>query len=173
MKQPLDLTTLAICDALDLAILVEEEAKDRYEELADQMALHHNDDAARFFLKMVQVELTHEHVLMNKRRARFGDSPRRVTRAMIFDVEAPDYAGARATMTARRALEMALEAEQKAYQFFDDAVGAVSDPEIRAFFTQLRDEELEHQRRVEAEIARLGPDPILSADDVSDPPQAL
>ncbi len=173
MRQTIDLRKLSLRDAMDLAVLVEEEAKERYEELADQMTQHRNEDAARFFLKMVQVELTHEHVLRNKRRALFGDAPRSVTRAMIFDVEAPDYAGARATMSVRRAFEMALDGERKAYAFFDEAIGAVADPQIKAFFTELRREELEHQGRVEAEISRLAPDPLLTADDVSDPPVAL
>ena len=172
MARGIDFSELSLCDALDLAILIEEEAKDRYEELADQMHIRRNEDAARFFLRMVQVELTHERVLLSRRRLRFPKEPCRVTRAMIFDVEAPDYHEARATMTVRSALEMALGAETKAYVFFDDALKKIEDPEVQLFFSQLRDEEKEHRHLVEAMIAKLPPEPVLSAEDVADEPVA-
>jgi rubrerythrin len=172
MTRGIDFTQLTLRDALDLAVLVEEEAKDRYEELADQMTIHHNEEVARFFLRMVHIEVTHEHILQGRRRALFGDSPRKVTRAMIFDVEAPDYDGARATMSVRQALGMALEGERKAFAFFDASLKEVQDPEVRGLFAQLRSEEQEHQRLVEAQIAKLPPEPVITAEDVSDEPVA-
>jgi rubrerythrin len=173
MTRGIDFSQLTLLDALDLAVLVEEEAKDRYEELADQMTLHHNEEATRFFLKMVEIERTHERTLSNRRRELFGDEPRTVTRAMIFDVEAPDYGDARATMTVRQALEMALSGEAKAYSFFDAALKHLENAELRDFFTHLRSEEQEHQRLVQAQIAKLPPEPLISAEDVSDEPVAL
>jgi len=173
MTRGIDFSQLSLCDAVDLAILVEEEAKDRYEELADQMTIHHNEEATRFFLRMVQVELTHERILLSRRKALFRDQPRKVTREMIFDVEAPDYYAARATMTVRQALDMALVAETKAYEFFDAALKEIRDPEVQDFFSQLRSEELEHQKLVEAQIAKLPPgEPVMTAEDVSDDPVA-
>jgi hypothetical protein len=53
----IDFAKLALADAIDLAVLIEEEASDRYEELADQMELHHSERVARFFRHMQQVEL--------------------------------------------------------------------------------------------------------------------
>jgi rubrerythrin len=172
MTRRIDFSRLPLRDALDLSILVEEEAKDRYEELADQMTLHHNVDAARFFLRMVQVELTHELALTRRRRELCGDEPRTVTREMIFDVEAPDYGDARATMTVRQALEMAFEGETKARAFFEAALKHAENPEVREFLTHLRDEEKEHQRLVQAQIAKLPPEPVITAEDVSDEPVA-
>jgi rubrerythrin len=172
MTRRIDFSSLPLRDALDLSILVEEEAKDRYEELADQMTLHHNEEAARFFLRMVQIELTHELTLSKRRRELFGDQPRSVTREMIFDVEAPDYGDARATMTVRQALEMALEGETKARAFFEAALKHAEIAELRDFFAHLRDEEKEHQRLVQAQIAKLPPEPAITAEDVSDEPVA-
>ena len=45
----LDLATLSLLDALDLAILIEDEARERYEEFAAQMDQHRTPEAARFF----------------------------------------------------------------------------------------------------------------------------
>jgi len=168
----IDYSTLSLRDALDLAILVEEEAKDRYEELASQMALHHNEESARFFRFMLQVESTHEHQLLERRRKLFGNKPSSVTRTMLFDVEAPDYDEVRATMTERQALETSLRAERKAFAFFDAALKSVTDPETHAFFTELRAEEADHEAKVAERLSRLPADPLITAEDVGDEPVA-
>lgn len=170
MTRAIDFRQISLCDAVDLAILVEEEAKDRYQELVDQMKLHHNEEVTRFFERMVQTELGHENILTSRRRTLFRDQPRKVTREMIFDVEAPAYDDARATMTVRQALGMACTAEKKARAFFDRALADIRDPEVCDFFTQLRDEEIQHLRLVEAQITKLPPEPVITADDVADEP---
>lgn len=168
----IDFGKITLKDALDLATLVEEEAKDRYGEFADQMEIHHNPDAARFFRFMLGVETKHEGRLADRRRELFGDEPRTVRREMIFDVEAPDYDEVRAGMSVRQALEAALRAERKAFAFFDEAISAVQDPKVRELFSDLRQEELEHQHLVEKEIAKLPPDAAIRAEDVEDEPVA-
>jgi rubrerythrin len=168
----LDLWSLSLRDALDLAILVEEEAKDRYGEFAQQMALHHNEPAARFFRFMIDVEAAHEHVLLDRRRRLFGLQPATVQREMLFDVEAPDYDEVRATMSERSALEAALRAEEKAYAFFDAAARLATDPEVAALFFALREEEADHQTRIKGRMADLPPEPLMTAEDVDDGPVA-
>ncbi len=172
MSQPLDLGELSLVDALDLAVLIEGEARERYAELSDQMTLHHNEDAARFFARMVEVERVHESALAGRREQRFPWEQRKVTRAMIFDVEAPGYESARATMTVRSAMAMALEAEAKARDFYDEALRRVTDPEARTLFTELRHEETEHMGLVEREIAKLPPESVVTAEDYADDPVA-
>lgn len=169
----IDFTKLTLRDALDLAALVEEEAQERYQEFTDQMEIHHNTEAAQFFRFMIGVEGIHEKRLREKRIKLFGDTPRAVKREMIFDIEAPDYDEVRATMTARQALEAALHSEKKAWAFFDAALAEVTDPEVRELFTELRADELEHQKLVENVMAKLPPDSLLTAEDVSDEPVAL
>lgn len=169
----IDFATLSLRDALDLAGLVEEEARERYEELADQMEIHHNPEAARFFRFMVDVEGIHQERLVAQRHDRFGDEPVVVRREMIFDIEAPEYDEVRATMSVRQALEAALRSEEKAHAFFDAALARVADPEVRALFTALCAEELEHQGRVKKELAKLAPDAELTKADIEDDPVAL
>jgi erythrin-vacuolar iron transport family protein len=168
----IDLAALPLKDALDLAILIEEEAKERYQEFADQMELHHTPDAAAFFRLMVWNEEKHREELQERRTRLFQDAPSAVTRAMLFDVEAPDYDEARAFMTAREAMQAALACETKAHAFFLAALPRIQDPGVRALFEELRDEEVEHQELVRKQLAKLPPDPPVRPDDFADEPVA-
>jgi len=150
----IDFATLSMQDALDLATLIVDEARERYEEFSLQMTAHDTLAAAGFFLFMAKNEAKHGEVLRERRLKLFGDTPARVSRAQLFGVEAPDYDDARAFMTARQALEVALRAEQRAFTFFDEALRAVHG-EVRALFQELRDEELEHIDLVRRELAQL------------------
>lgn len=172
MSQKLDFASLSLKDALDFAILIEEEARERYEEFVDQMELHHTPDAAQFFRVMAGNEAKHGAMLTDRRRSLFGDAPRQVTGSMLWDVEAPEYDEARAFMTAQQALETALRAEVKAHDFFVKALPAVSDPKVRALFEELRDEEVEHQALVRKALAKLPPGPGFDPNDFVDDPVA-
>ena len=168
----IDFAALSLKDALDLAVLIEEEARERYEEFADQMELHHTPEAARFFRFMARNEEKHRVELAERRKVIFRNAPSGVTRQMLFDVEAPEYDEARAFMTARQALQAAFRAEKKAYAFFTDALPRVSEPTVKALFEELRGEEITHQRLVLAELEKTPPDPALKADDFADEPSA-
>ncbi len=168
----IDFSRLSLMDAIDLAILIEEEARDRYGELADQLEVHHTADAARFFHKMVSVEELHRSALAKRRNEQFGDAKQRVTRLMIFDIEAPDYDEVRLAMTPRQALLVAMQSEVKAHDFFHKTISLVSDEQVRLLFAELRDEEIEHQKWIRIEMEKYpveNPDAVL---DVSDEPVA-
>jgi len=166
----LDYSTLSLCDALDLAILIEEEAKERYEEFTDQMELHHTPEAARFFKFMAGNEEKHRAELADRRTKLFGDREVSVSREMIFDIEAPEYDEARAYMTPREALETAMRSEQKAWAFFNDALPHIEDAQVKALFQELLAEEVEHKRLVEVELDKLAPDDPFRQEDVEDDP---
>ena len=166
----IDFTRITLRDALDLALYVEEEARDRYEEFADQLAMHHTPEAAEYFRKMSRVEEKHRAHLQARRRSLFGDTPPAVGRTMIFDVEAPEYDEARTFMTVRQALEVALRCEVKAYSFFVSALKVVRDPQIRTLFEELCRDEVQHQELVLAELKRAAPDAPGNPDDYSDAP---
>jgi rubrerythrin len=172
MARGIDFTQLSLKDALDLAILIEEEARERYEEFVDQMEIHHTPEAAGFFRDMAGNETKHGEQLAAKRSALFGKEPSRMNRSMLWDVEAPEYAEARAFMSAREAMEVALQSEIKAHDFFVNALRHVADPEVRTLFFELRDEELAHQELVKNEIAKLPPGPDVNPDDYADDPVA-
>ena len=128
MSVDIDFANLSIKDALDLAILVEEEAEERYRELADNLEFHNTKDAARFFRFMMTCEAKHGEELSAKRQELFGDQPVGVDRSMLWDVEAPGFETAKSFMTLQEALDVALEAETKAFEFFDGALPEVAVP---------------------------------------------
>ncbi len=161
MTAALDFQKLSLQDALDLAILIEEEAKDRYEEFTRVVGGRYAGDASDMFREMAQNERKHGAELAARRAELFGDAPRRVTRDHLDDVEAPDRGKPRVFMSARQAMEVALASEEKAYDFFDGASREVGDAGVRALFEELRGEELRHQQLVRARLERLPPGPDL------------
>jgi rubrerythrin len=172
MSADIDFTKLTIKDALDLAILVEDEAEERYRELADNLELHNTEDAARFFRFMVGCEAKHGAELSAKRIELFGSQPPNVDRSMLWDVEAPAYDEARSFMTIHEALQVALAAETKAFEFFDRALPQVDDPEVRELFTELRQEEVEHMQMVREQMKKLPPEDGFDPEDFADAPVA-
>jgi rubrerythrin len=170
--QGIDFSKLSVQDALDLAILIEEEAQGRYEEFTRQMELHHTPEAAAFFRHMAENEAKHGAQLSERRQRLFKDAPRRVTADMLWEVEAPEYDEARAFMTPRQAMETALRAEEKAHGFFVAALPGISDAKVKRLFEELRDEEVQHQESVKKELAKLPPGPDVNPDDYSDEPVA-
>ena len=117
MAKDIDFSQLRLQDALDLAILIEEEAQERYEEFAEQMEEYQTPEAGRFFRFMAANEAKHGADLSARRKSLFGDALPTVDRSMIWDVEAPTYDRVRAFISARQALEIALQAENKAFDF--------------------------------------------------------
>ena len=170
--QGIDFATLSLRDALDLAVLIEEEARDRYEELAAQLILHRTPAAAAFFTKMMRVEEIHRKQLLDQRTKAFGTHPVTVTRDQIYDVEAADYDEVRMNMTHRDALEVALRAEVKAHRFFQNALTVVLSVEVKKLFEELCEEEVTHQALVKAELVKLAPEQPGDRDDFANDPVA-
>lgn len=156
----IDFSKLSLQDALDLAILVEEEAKERYEEFARLVGGRYPGDADAAFLEMAGNEARHGQELAERRKKLFKGAKRRVDRSMLDDVEAPDRGKPRVFMSPRQAFEVALESEQKAHDFFAEALKHVKDRGVKKLFEELRDEEKKHQAWLKKKIAKLptGPD---------------
>ena len=83
MTIQLDLSTLNLQDALDMAVLIEKEAEDRYLLFVDQLKQRYPGDAANFFTMMARNEQRHGNEIAERRRMLFGDTPSRVTTNMI------------------------------------------------------------------------------------------
>lgn len=152
-----DFTNLDLMDALDLASLIEAEAYDRYKMFAAQLGHRYSGDAASVFASMAENEAKHGLELAARRKALFGAVPMRVSPDDLYDVEAPEQGASRSNMSTRQAFEVALASEQKAHDFYDQALAHVTNDEIRALFVELRDEETEHVRMVREAIAGLPP----------------
>jgi erythrin-vacuolar iron transport family protein len=169
MNAAIDFRKLSLQDALDLAILIEEEAKDRYQEFTRIVGGRYAGDASDMFRMMAEAERKHGADLAARRRDLFGEAPRRVTRDALDDVEAPDRGKPRVFMSAREAMEVALSSEEKAYDFFDGALPSVADPQVRALFEELRGEELRHQALVRERLEQLPPGPDVDEEDADLP----
>jgi rubrerythrin len=166
MPAKVDFSTLNLMDTLDLATLIEVEAYKRYQLFAEQIG--GSTEAGAFFEAMVENEKKHADELAERRHSLFGDTPARVKLADLFDVEAPDVGSTYRNMSAFKASQVALHAEKKAFEFYDRALAKVTQAEVKALFEELRDEEAEHVRMVEAIIAKLPASARLDLEDEDD-----
>jgi rubrerythrin len=155
MSTRLDLSKLSLMDALDLAKLIEMEACHRYQMFASQLGRSGGYDAGAFFATMAENEAKHGQELEARRKKLFGDAPARLTLDDLFDVEAPEMGAPRRGMSTMQAFEVGLEAEKKAYDFYDMALPGITNDEVQALFIELRDEELEHVEMLKEQMAKL------------------
>ena len=157
MSTSLDLSSLSLMDALDLAKLIEMEAHHRYLMFASQLGRRGGYDPGAFFATMAENEAKHGQELEARRKTLFGDAPARVTLDDLYDVEAPEMGAPRRGMSTVQAFEVGLAAEKKAYDFYDMALPGITDPEVRELFTELRDEETEHVEMLQDALSKLPP----------------
>ncbi len=167
----LDVSKLNLQDALDLAVMIEKEAEERYLWFVDLIGERYSGDAADFFAMMAKNEQRHGADLAARRRSLFGEAPVRVTADMIEDIEAPESGKPRPNMSVRHAMEVAMESEIKAYEFFDNALSGIKDSSVRKLFEELRDEETEHQNLLKEQMAKYPAtlEPDVDPDDVDTP----
>jgi len=165
----LDLSQLDLRDALDLAILMEEEARQRYLEFASLVGGRYTGDASDVFTLMASYEARHGDQLTTRRRALFPDQPSRVNLDQLDELEAPDRGQPRSFMSARDAVVVALRSEQKAWTFYDEALKTVADPQVKALFHELRSEEKEHEKLLQKRLAKLPLGPDVPEDEADQP----
>jgi rubrerythrin len=169
MASKLDFATLTLQDALDLAILIEEEARERYQEFQKLVGGRYRGDASDVFRLMAESEAKHHTELVTRRTQLFKGAASRVDRSWFEDVEAPDRGAPRVFMGPRQALEVALESEIKAHDFFAGALPHLRDPQVKQLFEELRGEELKHQKYIEKAMAGLPAGPDLEEADADQP----
>ncbi|MBI4290716.1 MAG: ferritin family protein [Betaproteobacteria bacterium] len=162
----IDFSNLTLMDALDLASLIEFEAFKRYVLFAEQLGHRDPSDAASVFRSMAGNEKKHGEQLAQRRLALFGNVTPKVKLDDLFDVEAPDVGLPRWNMSPLKAFQVALASEKKAYAFYDGALASMKQPDIKALFEELRDEEAEHIHMVEASIVKLPPEAAIDLEDV-------
>jgi rubrerythrin len=155
VKARLDLTNLTLRGALDFAITIEEDAEERYREFVRQVT----DPAAQaFFREMVVNEGKHRRQLESRRAVIFRHQPRRFEEKLADgEGEGPSPEEVLPSISVREAMEVALRAEERAWEFYDRAIPQLTDPDVRAFFEELRAEEVEHQDMLKDMLAKLPP----------------
>jgi hypothetical protein len=114
-------------DALDLAILIEEEAHQRYKMFAAQVGGGGSSyDAASFFASMAENEAKHGNELLARRIEMFGKVPMNVKLVDLYDVEAPDTGAPRrgmSTIQAFRGQDTVYRASRRRDRTRRDAAG--------------------------------------------------
>lgn len=174
MIHKLDFKNFTLKDTLDIAILMEEESRDRYLEIADQLGSSHPGDASEFFIQMSQNEEMHRKELSEERKKLFGNEVSELSESIKDDMrytEALPYDEVRLFMPKRQALELALACEIRAFNIFQKAASQVLDPKVKSIFLNLRDEEKKHQVYITNLISKTTSDlrPEVPNEDVDTP----
>ena len=138
---------------------VENEAVERYDELAGQMEVHNNPRVSKLFRAMARIEQNQADRLnvMADGRQLPGINP---TDFKWPELEAPEsvpIGEGRYDMNEHEALKLALECEERAWAFFSSITAHSPDKGVKAMALQFADEERHHMTLIQAWIDRLPP----------------
>ena len=138
------------------AVLLEEQAGLRFDELADACESYGNPEVVKLFRRMAH--FSRLHLDEAKARSGFRDLPTLTAETTAWGAEeSPEAAsimGADPYVNVTRALEIALESERAGHAFYVAARDGLSDPESVAFAREFADEEAEHVAELEGWLAR-------------------
>ncbi len=127
-------------------IALEADAVERYEELAGQMEAHNNPEVAALFQKMAQIEA--RHLAEIQERAAGRDLPSLEPWEYQWpDRESPEavtHDSVHYLMTPWHAIQLAIEAEERARDFFARVSETTRDDEVRGLARNYAEEEGEH-----------------------------
>ena len=148
------------------ALAMEQEAAERYDELADQMEVHNNAEVAQLFRKMAEVERKHSARVLGKMPSKAAARPPITSGEMPETIPTSE---AHYLMPPYHALELALECELRAQDFFEQAERSTRDAKVRAAAREMAAEEREHVRLIKEWMRRV-PKPEPGWDYDPDPP---
>jgi len=139
---------------LALAIGMEEEAAERYLELADMMEAHDNQKVSKLFRDMNRYSCLHRDSI--KERAGSIELPHLKSwqyRWTNLPSEVGGEEGFDYSITPYDALEYARENEVRAMQFYKSVADSSSDAEIKKMATEFAEEEEEHTQMLDDLLA--------------------
>jgi rubrerythrin len=150
---------------------LEQEAGERYAELAEVMAAHHNGEVAAFFERMA-TEAAHHLAEV----ARLSDG-RVLPRIEAWDFawpgaeppETPSYEAVHYRMSLAQAIHLALDNERAAERFYRDFARRSQDSEVQRLAGEFADEEAAHAAALEAQLALVPPAGDLGRIDDDEP----
>jgi rubrerythrin len=128
------------------AIAIEREAAERYAEFAERMADEGRDELAEVFAGLALTEAEHLEVL-ERRTDGVALPDLKTYQYKWLDTGIPEVPARELVMrlmTPRQALAIALQAEQRAYAFFEHACITATDPALRVLAREMAAEEREH-----------------------------
>ncbi len=138
------------------AVLLEEQAGLRFDELADACESYGNPEVVTLFRRMAH--FSRLHLAEAKSRAGFRDLPTLTPATLAWggeeSPEAASIMGADPYVNVTRALEIALDSERAGQAFYAVVRDGLSDPEIVAFAREFADEEAEHVAELEGWLSR-------------------
>ena len=155
MTLELDFSKLSGTDVLDMAIAIEDEAQIYYEQLASWVEGKADDEVAAFFRRMATREERHRQQIETQRERLFGDAPKSNAAGVSWAVEAPDFDAIPNDASLRQAFDVAMDAESRAYDYYDGALDYTTDDTVTDLFEGLRQSEAEHKRLLRDEMDRL------------------
>lgn len=169
--KPARAPSAAYADFMVQAYAMENDARDRYTEFADQMEVHNNLDVARLFRKLARIEGLHADTIV--REMGWSKPPARTEAWMWRHSEAPESAAPgdlHYLMQPYHALELALESEQRAVSFFSGMTRSTAPAEVKRIAREMAAEEREHVRLIREWMKKF-PKPERGWDRDLDPPQ--
>ena len=138
----------SLADLYAVAYGIEAAAVERYELLAAQMEAHNHADLVVIFLDLARAEGIHRDEIRRLAEEARVDvlalAPRVAEWPQGESPEEVDAGAAHYLMTPWHALELALDAEQRALEFFSSIAASAKDPKVRKLAKEFMEEEAEH-----------------------------
>jgi rubrerythrin len=145
-----------LAELMAIALAIENEAVERYGELADVMEAHNNVEVAKLFRRMQQIERKHaEQIREEMARQRV---PMPVPTATMKDADGPETAGyddVHYLMQPYHALTIALAGEERAARFFTELARTATVAAVRDAAQHLASEEREHVELVRQWLSKV------------------
>jgi rubrerythrin len=158
-------------ELMAVALAMESEAAQRYAEFADAMEMANNVEVAQLFRKMANIETGHAQAIMSQMGWReppsFHDNG---WMRPLERLEAPRGDDVHYLMQPYHALEVALESEQRALDFYGRLARLTDVEAVREAAVTLEHEEREHVELIRAWMAKVEKPTDDWADD-PDPPR--
>lgn len=153
------------------ALAMEQEAAQRYADLADAMEMHNNLEVAGLFRQMATIEGRHVAQILKKMGLDRAPAPAAIPVWEGFEAaETVSLDDVHYLMRPWHALQLALRAEERAVRFFGHLARGADDSSVREAALELQRDEREHVELIHAWLARVPqPEPDWAAD--PDPPR--
>src|SRR3990172_1659025 len=135
----------AYADFMVQAYAMENDARDRYTEFADQMEVHNNTAVAQLFRKLARIEGLHATRIV--REMGWRKPPAAAEAWMWRQSEAPESVPPgelHYLMQPSHALELALACEQRAVRFFTGISGSTAPADVKRIAREMAAEQREH-----------------------------
>lgn len=136
-------------DFMVQAYAMENDARDRYTEFADQMEVHNNTAVAQLFRKLARIEGLHADRIVKEMGWR--KPPSAAEAWMWRQSEAPESVPSgelHYLMQPWHALELALACEQRAVSFFTGITRSTAPADVKRIAREMAAEEREHVRLI-------------------------